>query len=156
MMSGDSPNSHGKEFFDFKEGRSTPPPTTSKDIAVQSNTAAAEVKSDTGAVSVLAEPLKEHGPATNCIGFLDARSDSRNDDDIVKTDDKCIKEDDRDRHEAGDKGDAPPHKLNGSVDMLDGQWIPPADLKKQDEEQDDNCTVRCLYYTLQCCECTIM
>ncbi|KAI4472078.1 hypothetical protein MML48_1g19116 [Holotrichia oblita] len=48
-------------------------------------------------------------------------------------------------------------KIDGS-DMLDGQWIPPKDAAKKhanEEEEDDNCAVKCLYYTMQCCECSI-
>lgn len=157
MMSGDSPNSHSKDFFDFKEGRSTPPPTTSKDIAIQSSSNIPDGKTDIVAASVLAEPLKEHGPGTNYVGVIEGHSDHhKNDDEILSSEDKPFKDDSR--PEAGDKNDKrdSPKKINGTIDQLDGSWIPPADVKKDEDEEDDNCTVKCLYYTLQCCECTIM
>jgi len=154
MMSGDSPNSHGKDYFDFKEkeGRSTPPPTTSKDISVQSSSGGKDAKGDIVSASVLAEPPKEHGPGTNFVGIIDGHSEHKNDDEIVSTEDKPLRNDDR--PEAGDKKDAP-KKLNGTIDKLDGNWVPPAE-KKEDDEEEDNCGVKCLYYTLQCCECTVM
>jgi len=153
MMSGDSPNSHSKELFDFKEGRSTPPPTTSKDIAVQSGSSTADAKTDVvAASSVLAEPPKEHGPGTNYVGVIDPHADHKHDDDIVATEEKPLKSDDH--PEAGDKRDVS-KKINGMIDKVDGNLAPSSE-KKQEEEEDDSCAVKCLYYTLQCCECTVM
>ncbi|CAH2000385.1 unnamed protein product [Acanthoscelides obtectus] len=53
-MSGDSPNSHRNEIFDFREGsgRQSPGPTTSKDTAIAPNAGVVQA-------SVLVEPDKD-------------------------------------------------------------------------------------------------
>ncbi|KAK4877709.1 hypothetical protein RN001_010215 [Aquatica leii] len=147
MMSGDSPNSHTKDYYDFKEGRSTPPPTTSKDIAIQSSSGGGEAKAEILAASVILEPLKE--PCSNHVGVIDSQSNHKNDDEIIAQEDKPLKSE-----HLTDEGDQ--KKLNGTIDKLDGNWVPTSDVKKDEEDSDENCAVKCLYYTLQCCECSIM
>ncbi|KAF5292134.1 hypothetical protein FQA39_LY14089 [Lamprigera yunnana] len=144
MMSGDTPNSHAKDYFDFKEGRSTPPPTTSKDIAVQS-CSSGDAKADILTAAVILEPIKE--PYNNYIEITDSKSNHSNEDEIITQEEKPFKN----AHLADEENN---ERLNGIIDKLDGNWVPSSDLKK--EEYDDTCTVRCLYYTLQCCECSIM
>lgn len=46
-------------------------------------------------------------------------------------------------------------KKNGNIDKLDGVWVP-KEKKQQDEQDEDNCIVKCLYVTMTCCECSIM
>ncbi|KAF5295495.1 hypothetical protein FQR65_LT10483 [Abscondita terminalis] len=146
MMSGDSPNSHAKDYFDFKEGRSTPPPTTSKDVVVLNNSG--EAKAEILAASVILEPLKQ--PCNNQLGVTDGgQPNHKNDDEIIAQEDKPLKSEN-----LTDEGDR--KKLNGTIDKLDGNWNPNSSTKKNEDDSDENCAVKCLYYTLQCCECNIM
>lgn len=141
MMSGDSPTTH--DLFDFPpEGRRTPPPTTSKDIG------STEAKTDIVAASVMVEPPK----GGDFVGVLD--EDKTKDDEILASEERSARIDGHQRDD-GDRKEAT-KQLNGNKDKLDGNWVPVDDLKKEDEEYDDNCAVKCLYYTLQCCECTVM
>ncbi|KAJ8985151.1 hypothetical protein NQ317_012803 [Molorchus minor] len=149
IMSGDSPNSHQNDIFDFKEGRTSPAPTTSKDIGIQSG--------EVVQASVLVEPTKEdeskdlNSPILN-NGANEDRS-SCEQDQTVQLDDLSYNGKGK-----GDKDDQERRKLNGEFDKLDGAWVPRNDIKKNNktEDDDDNCTVKCLYYTMQCCECSIM
>lgn len=45
--------------------------------------------------------------------------------------------------------------LNGKLDQVDAVPVSIQE-KKPTEEEDEDCTVKCLYYTLQCCECVIV
>lgn len=48
---------------------------------------------------------------------------------------------------------------NGAVDLIDGDPTKFNNLgakKLEEDSEDESCGVKCLYYTLQCCECTIM
>lgn len=142
-MSGDSPSSHAAEtIFDFREGRHSPVPTTSKDPIPQQNIVTA---------SVLVEPPKKeeekeqeaclfNSPIANNTSEV---KDERDNEETMKLNDCNAYDDKRDD----------PRKLNGS-DMLDGKWIPAQDAKS--EKDDEECAVKCLYYTMQCCECRIL
>ncbi|KAK9696121.1 hypothetical protein QE152_g32105 [Popillia japonica] len=149
-MAGDDSPTEKRDEFQF--GRSTPPPTTSHIPAKP------EQSID---IKTAAEPPKEE---------KDKDKDEKDEIDVLRPDanpgynpDEIRKREEdeprrRDKRD-GDKDDRgkPEKKVDGS-DALDGQWIPPnKEAKKQpiDEEEDDNCTVKCLYYTMQCCECSI-
>ncbi|CAH0547784.1 unnamed protein product [Brassicogethes aeneus] len=144
IMSGDSPNAHKNEIFDFsKEGRSSPVPTTSKDAAVQISNPAPAAAAGIVQTSVAVEPekrVKEEEPLDICCPTLNESDDLKRQDS-----EEGLKFDDRDDSDEKDK------KANGG-DKLDGVWVPTAkkDKPRQDEEMDDNCVVKCLYYTLQC------
>ncbi|XP_018570518.1 uncharacterized protein LOC108910414 isoform X2 [Anoplophora glabripennis] len=153
IMSGDSPNTHQTDIFDFKEGRTSPAPTTSKDAAVQSG---GEVVHAT----VLVEPEKDkdkdkedeskdlNSPILNNASQDERRSSDP--DQTVQLEELKFSGKDKDRREK--------RKLNGDLDRLDGVWVPSRDPRKdvKAEEDDENCTVKCLYYTMQCCECAII
>lgn len=142
-MSGDSPSSHVTEtIFDFKEGRHSPIPTTSKEPTPPRNIVTA---------SVLVEPPKKEeekeqescpfgSPVAN--NGDDVKAD-RGDEEPPKLDDSGGREDRKDEL----------RKHNGA-DALDGKWVPPLDAKS--DKDDEECAVKCLYYTMQCCECTIL
>lgn len=155
-MSGDSPSSHATEtIFDFKEGRHSPIPTTSKDPTQQNFVTA----------SVLVEPpppplppKKEkdeekeqdgcplNSPIAN--NTSDVNDEHHGDEETLKLNDGgggCGFDDNKRDDEK---------KLNGP-DMLDGKWIPAQDAIKNEKEEEE-CAVKCLYYTMQCCECTIL
>ncbi|KAJ8925188.1 hypothetical protein NQ315_001374 [Exocentrus adspersus] len=155
IMSGDSPNTHQTDLFDFKEGRVSPAPTTSKDVGVQSGGELVQA-------SVLVEPAKDNkeeednkemsSPILN--GSQDERRCSTDaDDQTVQLDELHFSGSGRGEDRRQEK-----RKLNGEADKLDGVWVPNREPRKDTkaEEEDDNCTVKCLYYTMQCCECTIM
>lgn len=140
-MSGDSPNSHTNDIFDFKD-RSSPIPTTSKDIAVQSGPSIVTA-------SVLVEPSKVSECKPDEPG-VDSPVSSVPDD--VSSPERTLKLDD-----TCNSGDQNPDKQPNGLDKLDGVWIPPVEEKKLGmNEDDEGCAVKCLYYTMQCCECTIM
>lgn len=136
-MSGDSPTSHANEaIFDFREGRSSPIPTTSKD------------------------PIPPHSIVTASVLIEPKKADEEKQDSAVLTSpvpkeskDEAIKEETLKLNDSSGCGN-PPEKANGS-DKLDGSWIPAHDEKAADKE-DEECAVKCLYYTMQCCECTII
>ncbi|XP_019870218.2 uncharacterized protein LOC109598740 isoform X2 [Aethina tumida] len=146
IMSGDSPNAHRDQNFDFtKESRSSPLPTTSREHTLQSTAVP-----DAQKASVAVEPEKKEGePLDICCPTLnnDECEDKRRNSDAS---DKA-KFDDRDR-DTPDKNEK--RKLNGG-DKLDGVWVTPK-KKPEEVEEDDNCLVKCLYYTMQCCECNVM
>ncbi|KAK5642976.1 hypothetical protein RI129_009143 [Pyrocoelia pectoralis] len=145
-MSGDSPNTHTKDYLDFKEGRSTPPPTTSKDVVVQNNVGE-ECKPEILAASVILEPLKNKELCYIDVG--DEHLPHKKNDDIITPEDKNVRSDLKD--EGDRKG------LNGMIDQIDGNLLPPPALEKEDSDaENNNCVVNCLYYSLQCCECNIM
>lgn len=141
-MSGDSPSSHAAEtIFDFKDGRHSPIPTTSKEPAPHNIVTA----------SVLVEPPKKeqekeqeacpfNSPIANNTGDV---KNERNNEETLKLNDSSGYDDKME--------DA--KKLNGS-DKLDGKWIPAQETKS--EKEDEECAVKCLYYTMQCCECRIL
>lgn len=138
-MSGDSPSSHTNNIFDFKEGRVSPGPTTSKELACQSG-------SSVVTASVLVEPKKEESQEPLLCSPISNISDE------LPTAEKTLKLDDAPNPD--DKSNPSDRKLNGT-DKLDGMWVAPE--KKVDKgEEEENCTVKCLYYTMQCCECTLM
>lgn len=43
-------------------------------------------------------------------------------------------------------------KINGEADQMDGKLL---NKEEKNEDEDDMC-VKCLYFGIQCCECTIM
>ncbi|KAB0795908.1 hypothetical protein PPYR_09969 [Photinus pyralis] len=142
MMSGDSPN-----YLDFKEGRSTPPPTTSKEVLAQ-DAHSGECKSDILAASVILEPLKNKE-----MCYIDVDNEpraSKKDDDIITPDNNALKSD--------LKENCGKAELNGLLDQTDASVVPSTNSEKKecDEENNNSCVVNCLYYSLQCCECNIM
>lgn len=171
IMSGDSPNRD--DFFEFpKDGRSSPTPTSSKDVGIQSGIAGNTVAQ----ASILVDP-KEQKDKDKDDKDKDKEDDilnsptSNNSSHDEKDNDKTLPlEDsfnpDKDRKDDKDRGDDKKDKndkngdkkLNG--DRLDGVWVP-TDKKSNDidfgnDKDDNNCLVQCLYYSMQCCDCNII
>ncbi|KAI4472052.1 hypothetical protein MML48_1g08619 [Holotrichia oblita] len=155
-MAGDDSPTEKREEFNF--GRSTPPPTTSHvagnrqehsiDIKTAAEPPKEEKEKDKDKDKDEKDEIDVHRPDAN-PGYNPDEIRKREEDEPKRRD----KRDDNDR----DNRDKPEKKIDGS-DMLDGQWIPPKDAAKKhanEEEEDDNCAVKCLYYTMQCCECSI-
>jgi len=147
IMSGDSPDEPEYQY----SGRSTPPPTTSylhhghshnkpPSPLVPRNVNKEDEKSDV---------IKEQEDKDK---DKDKEMKDHDKDDIdsstIRTSDK---KDDKGRADDGskDSDDKNKEKLSNG---LDAKWHPPPEAPP--EERD--CVVDCLYYTLQCCECTIM
>lgn len=146
-MSGDSPHAHNDIIDYIDGGRSSPAPTTSKDPQ--------PLTTSVVQASVLVEPEKDHEEEENglCSPILNNTSC---DDNINNQDsDKTFPLDDLD-HNGKKKDKNEKGKLNGEADKLDGVWMSNDTRKKPLEEDDDNCVVNCLYYTMQCCECVII
>lgn len=149
-MSGDSPSAFTNEnVFDFKEGSSSPAPTTSKE------------HNQVVTASVLIEPPKEKvkekegetdepdfsDPTLNPVG--DKRSKPKSDDD--KTLDL-----DNPNYELTKKGNNKEDQ-NLLYNGLDRLPNPYARQKEFDEESEENkCMVNCVYYTMECCKCSIL
>lgn len=142
MMSGDSPTSH-KDYIDFKDSHLTPTPTTSKDFSPPSYTANADT-------AVAATICVGKSPKEEAAELLDSAHE-KGDDCKPQTDDSLPNPDN-----VPDSTDSAP-KVNGALDKFDDQWKTSTGAsEKKEEEQEDGCGVKCLYYTLQCCECMIM
>lgn len=145
-MSGDSSNSHTNDIFDFKEDRVSPVPTTSKEIGIQggSTVVTASVLID-AKLDEKPEEFIPHSPAS-IIGDVENDFASAERTLPINENSTC-----------GEPDPDPVNNKQNGLDKLDGQWIHPKDEKGTQQSQDEeNCTVKCLYYTLQCCECTIM
>ncbi|XP_022904299.2 cylicin-2-like isoform X2 [Onthophagus taurus] len=169
MMTGDdSPTANRKEEFHF--GRSTPPPTTSY-----------FPKHEHADIKTVAEPNKEEKDKEKDKEEKDDVDISRPDANPEYKPNEKRENNERKDGGGGDKGgdrgdkrkdkkdvgkgkgsgdndekeeESSDKKCNG--DRLDGRWIPSdAKAPPSDDEDDSNCTVKCLYYTMQCCECTI-
>lgn len=152
------------------DGRSSPVATTSRDIGVQSgqektaNKSGQEKTDDKSGRSeiqaaVLVEPGGDHkdkddegkafgSPTLNNIeggGDRDKETERRG-----KGNDGG--------YEGKEKKDRKDEKFrkNGNIDKLDGVWLPKDQKKPHEEQEDDNCIVKCLYVTMTCCECSIM
>lgn len=142
-MSGDSPSSHATEtIFDFSQGRHSPIPTTSKEHNIVT-------------ASVLVEqPPKKDEEKEQEAALLNSPivNNTCESVDDGKVNEETLKLNDARGCDDG-KGDV--KKQNGPADMLDGKWIPAPDVKQNDKEEEE-CAVKCLYYTMQCCECTIL
>lgn len=146
-MSGDSPSSHATEtIFDFKEGRHSPIPTTSKD-PTQHNFVTASV--------LVEKPPKKDEEKKQEASLLSVPI-ANNTSEVIDDhgNEEKLKLNDGGDHGCDDDGKGVENKLNGPADMLDGKWIPAQDVKNDKEEEE--CAVKCLYYTMQCCECTIL
>lgn len=161
-MAGDDSPTEKKDEFHF--GRSTPPPTTSH---------VATSKHDNIEIKSAAEPPREDKDKDKDNNKdnkdKEKESDGKDEIDVLRPEanpgynpDEIRRRDDDDakNREKRSGGDRDRNDGDKSVkkDALDGQWIPPKDAKEQypeEEEEDDNCTVKCLYYTMQCCECSI-
>lgn len=149
-MSGDSPSAFTNEnVFDFKEGRSSPGPTTSKE------------NNQVVTASVLVEPPKEKlkdkegeidepdfsDPTLNPVG--DKRNKPKSDDD------KTLDLDDP--HYDLAKKENNKEDQNLLYNGLDRLPNPYARQKEFDEESEENkCMVNCVYYTMECCKCSIL
>lgn len=169
-MSGESPTEN-KDYFNF--GRSTPPPTTSylparvdyegtsttdaataalmdpkKDKDKDKDRSAEDEKEDKEKDDKDKEDKdekdKEHamGPGENPGG--NKEGDSSKDDRGDKKEDKGDKDDKR-------KKDENKNAANGDC----ANWKREPKVDEEEEEDDDSAVVKCLYYSMQCCECTI-
>ncbi|XP_065161787.1 uncharacterized protein [Atheta coriaria] len=149
MASDSSPTADNKEFSYPAPGRSTPPPTTSYVSARQESQAIAIDQN-------IAKPIPEK--ETDDLKEKDAKEKEKDDVDMSAPDanpgykPEERKDDKRDFKEdkGGGGGDT---KLNGGS-KLETAFMLPLDAK-DDEVEEESCTVNCLYYTMQCCECVI-
>ena len=157
IMSGDSPNAFTNEnVFDFKEGRSSPAPTTSKDQNTSGYVTA----------SVLVEPQKEKGkdkdkdkededrpdfstPTLNPGADKEKRRPSDAD--------KTLELNDPRNEDSGKGGDKKEEQnlLNGGLDRLPNPYARSKAYDDEDSEE-DTCIVNCIYYTMECCKCSIV
>lgn len=149
-MSGDSPNAFTNEnVFDFKEGRSSPAPTTSKDNNQSVVTA-----------SVLVEPPKEKEknkdrdkeddePDFSTPVLNPGDKDNRRKSNAERT--LEFSDPNFDNDKSGKKEDQ--NLLNGGLDRLPNPY---ARKETGEEEEDDTCIVNCIYYTMECCKCSIV
>ncbi|XP_018330685.1 uncharacterized protein LOC108740737 isoform X2 [Agrilus planipennis] len=147
MMSGDSPNSQKHELFEFKEDRKPPSPTTSRDAAVQIENANAN-NTDLAAASAFSDKVNDEvskEPYAN-----EVHEPHKNEDEILATAEEVPL-----RTEKRQSSDGNYVSRNDNLNRLDGITIKPVN-KKEETEEDESCGIKCLYYTLQCCECTIM
>lgn len=137
MMSGDSTNSP-KDYIDFQDSRLSLTPTTSKDYGAPNSTNVAV------AASICTTPIDkpETTALLDCTPIMKegAPTAHPNEDDVPDST-VCSS------------------KPNGTVNRFDGEWkknntqsVP----GMEKEENEDGCAIKCLYYTLQCCECTIL
>ncbi|KAJ8948749.1 hypothetical protein NQ318_017918 [Aromia moschata] len=123
IMSGDSPNSHQNDLFDFKEGRSSPTPTTSKDVGVQSG--------EVVQASVLVEPHRDDDAGKDLNSPILNSGSGEDPEQTVQLDDLDFSGGKR-RCDNADRKDSPEKKkLNGEFDRLDGVWVPPARPEEQ-------------------------
>lgn len=137
MMSGDSTNPH-KDYIDFQDSRLSPTPTTSKDYSAPNSTNVAV------AASICTTPINK--PETTEL--LDGTPKMKEGTAAAQPNEEDIPD-----------STVCSSKPNGTLDRFDDQWkknntqsVP----GMQKEENEDGCAVKCLYYTLQCCECTIL
>lgn len=147
-MSGDSPHAHNDIIEYIDGGRSSPAPTTSKDPQ--------PISTSVVQASVLVEPEKDCEESENSLSSPIFNNLTCDDSGESQDNDKTVPLDELD-HNGKKKGKNNDRKLNGDADKLDGVWIPNNDPRKKPlEEDEENCAVNCLYYTMQCCECTIL
>ncbi|RZC33518.1 hypothetical protein BDFB_013065 [Asbolus verrucosus] len=153
-MSGDSPNAFTNEnVFDFKEGRSSPAPTTSKD----------HIYGNVVTASVLVEPQKEKGKDKDKEADEDhpdfssptfnggADKENRRRSDADKT---LELNDPKYNSEKGDKKEEQ-NLLNGGLDKLPNPYGRSKEYNEE-ESDEDSCIVNCIYYTMECCKCSIV
>ena len=143
MTTEESPHS---ERRDVGSGASTPPPTTS-------------YSTDLG------EKHREGTKTGTDVDIAGRVKDYIDDVDLPKPDlnpgykpsENEARDDKSQTHKSNDFVYTEKPKEVDTGDKLDGQWVPSKDHKEQlpNDEEDDNCTVKCLYYTMQCCECSI-
>lgn len=143
-MSGDSPNPHKNELFVFLDGRAPLQPLTpilspaSKDVAVQSGSGGICLYS--AAISI-DERCRDDDDKGTCSPLISTRTyeDSR----------------------SSDNDKTPPvlDSLSPGKTKKDRRKMKLCKKEKGNykvQDDDDEWTVNCLYYTLQCCDCSIM
>ncbi|KAG5862080.1 hypothetical protein JTB14_006801 [Gonioctena quinquepunctata] len=144
-MSGDSTQSHRNDIMVFVDSRASLASTTSKEVAIQSgsggNTCFVQA-----AVPVEKDKENEEEEKTLCSSVLENGScdDSRNSDPektipVAELSDSGKKK---------GKGKEKRHKFQ--ICSRRGK------TKIKKPAVNDDCTVACLYYLIQCCECTIL
>lgn len=160
-MTSESPTEN-KDYFNF--GRSTPPPTTSfmarigyegSSSTATDSTALLELKKDTekdkdadGEKDKEDKEDKDKEKEEHAMGPGENPGEKKNN--------ECIKREDGDKRD--DKGEK--DRKSKDYDKIPNgdypqDWKSTVDGKIDEEQEDDNCIVKCLYYTMQCCECTI-
>ncbi|CAG9862703.1 unnamed protein product [Phyllotreta striolata] len=144
-MSGDTPNSHKHELILFLEGRTPVQPTTpvlppaSKDVAVQSDNN--RTFCPYSAAISTNERCRDEDDKGTCSPLI---TNSTFDD---------SRSSDNDRIQSVDTSPSPP-KTEGTRKKL--KLSKKHKGKYKITQDDEDWTVNCLYYTLQCCECTII
>lgn len=146
-MSGDSPAE--SDLLGLGAGRSTPPPTTSY-MAARNEI---EGAGDASTLLEQKEP-KEKEKDTEEANNENERGPIGPGENPGYKEDDVIMRDDSDRKDC-DKGGGRGDKKMSNGDVLDGAIKLPLGAKVE-EEEDETCMVKCLYYTMQCCECTLL
>lgn len=148
MMSGDTPECHPRDPFHEL-----------KDKSPASGSGLPKPAGELVQASVLVEPRPKQDGPIQCPpinGPVPKRAQSTStDDDVIETAEtplamrKCPNGKDRISQQDGmpdttDSAMFVGNNINGKKNVNDK------------EEEEDGCVVKCLYYTLQCCECTLM
>lgn len=113
-------------------------------------TAAATSAGELVTASVLVEPVGGHRERDGVV-VRSRRSSS-----CTQTDEEAIRpvvavaNDDRPTRRQDGAGDST------DTDRTDGQPPPHDTPKVETQEEEEGCGIRCLYYTMQCCECSVM
>ncbi|XP_017780842.1 PREDICTED: uncharacterized protein LOC108565754 isoform X2 [Nicrophorus vespilloides] len=146
IMATDSPTPDHSDHINYSadSGRMTPPPTTSyskPEVVVDSSLAVEPTKDDKDKdESDFSRP--DANPDSN-----PEKVDSGKDKGNSKSSDGGAAFIDKNKEDG---------KLNGGDSRLENKWIPPPALvDDKDDSEEKDCAVNCIYYTLQCCECTI-
>lgn len=148
-MSGGSPAE--SDILGFGAGRSTPPPTTSY-MAARSEI---EGAGDASTLLEQKEPKEKDKDKeeTDKDKEKEERGPMGPGENPGYKEDDAIMRDDSDRKDRDGGGDRGGKKMSNG-DVFDGAVKLPLGAKVE-EEEDETCMVKCLYYTMQCCECTI-
>lgn len=148
-MSGDSPNAFTHEHvFDFKEGgRTSPVPTTSKDHQGTQGVTA----------SVLVEPPQKDGEKKEDEPDFSSPTLNPNSGEKRHSIPDNTLELNEQKYE-GDKREKEDENLlnNGGGLGAKVHPKPPKQGNEVEEREDDSCIVNCIYYTMECCKCSIL
>jgi hypothetical protein len=152
MMSGDSPTPHGELIFELKETTISPPINVKcmQDKAVQfspdhmDETTNAVTIHQTVAVQELDHSFQiQHCPV---VRTTPNRRSLENEEAIEHVEEIPLS-----AQVQAKSLDMTGEQISHETDKIDGTW-PTEDERKPD----DGCGIQCLYYTMQCCECTIL
>jgi hypothetical protein len=152
MMSGGSPTPHHKLSFELKETVINPPINVKcmQDKAVQCSpnhmdetTSAVTVHQTLAAHELDHSHQTQHCPA---IRTTPNRWSLENEEAI-----EHIEEIPLSAQVQAKSLDMTDEQISHGTDKIDGTWP-----KEEEHKLEDGCGIQCLYYTMQCCDCTIL